>query len=166
MAPLLTLEGFRIRYAGEKPHYEYWAGEAIQKSHATWLHGRTQKVVMRLLDDIGYESLPEVTLRLDSEYEPVPDVIAVESPFPQPYPTRAFAVVAEILSPDDPFSRVLRKCGLYERWGIQQIVVIDPAARVVWSFENGTLIETEVLARRGPKEATAAKLWAEVGGVR
>ena len=47
MAPLLTLEEFRDRYAGEKPYYEYWDGEAIQKSHATSLHGLIQKFVMR-----------------------------------------------------------------------------------------------------------------------
>jgi len=104
----------------------------------------------------------EVTLRLDNDYEPVPDVIAVDRPIQQPYPTRAFALVVEILSPDDPFSRVLRKCRLYERWGIQRILVIDPDTRVVWSFENGALNETTLLARRGTKEATAAELWAEV----
>jgi Uma2 family endonuclease len=90
---LLTLEEFRVRYAGEKPYYEYWAGEAIQKSMATFLHGLIQKILMRLLDDLGYESASEVTLRIDNEYEPVPDVIAVEPPLPDPYPTHAFAVV-------------------------------------------------------------------------
>jgi hypothetical protein len=44
MAPLLTVEEFRVRYAGEKPYYEFWAGEAIQKSHATSLHGLIQKI--------------------------------------------------------------------------------------------------------------------------
>ena len=159
---MLTLEEFRVRYAGEKPYYEYWAGEAIQKSHATCLHGSTQVIAACLLHDIGYVSAVEVTLRLDNDYEPVPDVIAVDRPIQQPYPTRAFALVVEILSPDDPFSRVLRKCRLYERWGIQRILVIDPDTRVVWSFENGALNETTLLARRGTKEATAAELWAEV----
>ena len=90
-------------------------------------------------------------------------MIAVEPPLPDPYPTRAFAAVVEILSPDDPFSRVLRKCRLYEGWGIERIIVIDPDARIVWSFENGIPIETDVVARRGTKEATAAELWAKVG---
>ena len=150
-------------YAGEKPCYEYWAGEAVQKSRATSLHGLIQKIVMRLLDEIGYESVSEVTLSLDGDYEPVPDVIAVDPPIQQPYPTEPFAVAVEILSPDDSFSRVLRKCRLYEHWGIQRILVIDPDARIVWSFENGTLNETALIARRGTKEATAAQLWAKVG---
>jgi Uma2 family endonuclease len=159
---LLTLEEFRVRYAGEKPSYEYWAGEAIQKSMPTWLHGLIQTIVARLLDDIGYQSGSEVTIRLDTDYEPVPDVIAINSPLSEPYPTDPFAVVVEILSPDDPFSRVLRKCRLYERWGIGRIIVIDPAARIVWSFENGIPIETSILARRDTKEVTAPELWAAV----
>jgi Uma2 family endonuclease len=159
---LLTLEEFRVRCAGEKPYYEYWAGEAVQKSLPTTLHGLIQTTVGQLLKDLGYRAASEVTLRLDRDYEPVPDVIAMDPPIQQPYPTRAFAVVAEILSLDDPFSRVLRKCRLYERWGIQRILVIDPDTRIVWSFENGTLNETTLLARRGTKEITAAQLWAEV----
>ena len=159
---LLTLEEFRVRYAGEKPYYEYWSGEAIQKSMPTTLHGTIQPIVVSLFKDIGYRSASEVTLRIDRDYEPIADVIADDAPLQQPYPTRAFAVVVEILSPDDPFSRVLRKCRLYERWGIQRILVIDPDTRLVWSFENGTLNETALLARRGTKEATAAELWAEV----
>jgi Uma2 family endonuclease len=159
---LLTLEEFRVRYAGEKPYYEYWSGEAIQKSMATWLHGIIQIVLGQMLNSIGYRSGSEVTLRLVKDYEPVADVIAADPPIIQPYPTDPFAVVIEILSPDDPFSRVLRKCRLYERWGIQRILVIDPDTRVVWSFENGTLNETSLIARRGTREATAAELWAEV----
>jgi len=86
MAPLLTVEEFRVRYAGEKPYYEFWAGEAIQKSHATSLHGLIQKIVMRLLNEIGYESASEVTLRIDRDYEPVPDVIAVDPRYRNPTP--------------------------------------------------------------------------------
>jgi Uma2 family endonuclease len=158
----LTLEEFRTRYAGEKPYYEYWAGEAIQKARPTFLHGLIQKILTLLLDRIGYESASEVTLRLDPDYEPVPDVIAVEPPMPEPYPTAPFAVAIEILSPQDPFSRVMRKCRMYESWGIQRIIAIDPVVRLVWSFEKGNPCETEVIARRGESEVTAAELWAEL----
>ena len=159
---LLTLEEFRARYAGEKPYFEYWAGEAIQKSMPTWLHGLIQKILMFLLDGIGYESASEVTLRIDPSYEPVPDVIAVEPPALLTYPTAPFAVAIEILSPDDPFSRVVRKCRLYEQWGIERIVVIDPALRIVWSFENGNPCETGTIAQRRDRSVTAAQLWSEL----
>jgi Uma2 family endonuclease len=159
---LLTLDDFRTRYAGEKPCYEYWAGKAIQKSMPTWLHGLIQKILMFLLDGIGYESASEVSLRFDPAYEPVPDVIAVEPPAFQLYPSVPFAVAIEILSPEDSFSRVLRKCRLYEQWGIERIIVIDPALRVVWSFENGNPNETDVVAQRGGRAVMSAELWQEL----
>jgi Uma2 family endonuclease len=158
----LSLEEFHARYDGEKPYFEYWDGEAVQKSMPTGLHALIQKVLMRLLDAIGFESFSEVTLKLDPDYEPIPDVIAVEDQAVDPYPTEPFEIAIEILSPADPFARVVRKCGLYEKWGIRQIIVVDPKARLVWSFENGLLGKTDVVARRGDRVITAQELWAEV----
>jgi Uma2 family endonuclease len=158
----LSVEEFHARYDGHKPYYEYWNGEAFQKSAATLLHGRIQGILLRLLDGIGYVSAPEVTLKLDPAYEPIPDVITIDGAIGDPYPTSPFDVVIEILSPDDSFSRVLRKCRLYEQWGIRQIVVIDPADRLIWRFENGAPQETDVIARRGDAEITAQALWDEL----
>jgi Uma2 family endonuclease len=160
--PKLSLEEFHERYDGEKPYYEYWDGEAVRKSMPTALHGLIQKILMMLLDGLGYESLSEVTLKLDPAYEPIPDVIAVEGAIGNPYPTTAFDVVIEILSPQDSFSRVLRKYRLYKRWGILQIVVIDPADRLIWRFENGVLVETDIIAHRGDAAIPAQALWDEV----
>jgi Uma2 family endonuclease len=158
----LSVEEFHARYDGEKPYYEYWNGEAVQKSMPTLLHCLIQKVLLGLLDGIGYASASEVTLKLDPSYEPIPDVIAIDGPVGDPYPTSPFEVAIEILSPDDSFSRVLRKCRLYEQWGIRQIVVIDPADRLVWRFEKGAAQETDVIARRGDASIPAQTLWDEV----
>jgi len=158
----LSVQEFHTRYGGEKPYYEYWNGEAVQKSAATLLHGRIQAILLRLLDAIGYDSAPEVTLKLDLAYEPIPDVIAADGGIGDPYPTSPFDVVIEILSPEDSFSRVLRKCRLYEQWGIGRILVIDPADRLIWHFENGAPQETSVIAQRGEQTIPAQSLWDEV----
>jgi Uma2 family endonuclease len=158
----LSVEEFHARYDGEKPYYEYWNGEAVQKSMPTRIHSLIQKILLRLLDGIGYDSGAEVTLKLDSAYEPIPDVIAADGGIGDPYPTSPFDVVIEILSPDDSFSRVLRKCRLYEQWGIRQIVVIDPVERLVWHYENGAPKETDVIARRGEQAVSTQALWDEV----
>jgi Uma2 family endonuclease len=158
----LSLQEFHDRYDGEKPYYEYWDGEAVQKSMATKLHGLIQLILGRLLGGIGYAAGCEVTLKLDPAYEPIPDVITLDGPIGDPYPTSPFEVVIEILSPDDSFSRVLRKCKLYEQWGIRQIVVIDPKDRLVWRFENGVHRESDVIATRGDAAINAQTLWDEV----
>ena len=158
----LSLQAFHARYDGEKPYFEYWDGEAVQKSMPTWLHGLIQGILVQLLKAVGYQAGSEITLKLNPSYEPIPDVIAIEGPLRGSYPTDPFEVVIEILSPDDPFSRVLRKCRLYETWGIRQVVVVDPEARVVWRFENGSAKETDVIATRGERVVLARELWAEV----
>jgi Uma2 family endonuclease len=158
----LSLDAFHARFDSEKPHFEYWDGEAVQKSTSTRLHSLIQKILVKLLDGLGYDSGQEITLKLDPAYEPVPDVIAAEGRIGDPYPTEPFEVVIEILSPEDSFSRVLRKCRLYEAWGIRQVLAIDPKARLIWSFENGSPRETDVIARRGERAVTAGELWEEV----
>jgi Uma2 family endonuclease len=105
----LTKEEFHTRYDGEEPYYEYWDGEVEQKATPKSIHGLVQKLLTRLLDDLGYESACEVEIHLDPSYEPVPDVIAAEGALENPYPTKPFEVVIEILSPDDQFSRVPRQ---------------------------------------------------------
>jgi Uma2 family endonuclease len=105
----LSLEEFHNRYDGEKPYFEYWDGEAVQKSTPTRLHALIQQILVRLLNAMGYDSGPEITLKLDPAYEPIPDVIAAEGSIGDPYPTEPFEIAIEILSPQDPFSRVLRK---------------------------------------------------------
>jgi Uma2 family endonuclease len=158
----LTKEEFHARYEGEKPYFEFWDGEAVQKTGGTWLHSMTQGALLRLLDNIGFDSLPEVTLHLEPSYELIPDVIALEGIPRGDYPTEPFEVVIEVLMPQDPFTRVMRKCRLYERWGIRQIVIVDPQDRLVWRFENGIPVETEVIATRGEAQIPARALWDEV----
>jgi Uma2 family endonuclease len=158
----LSLEEFHARYDGEKPYFEYWDGEAVQKSMPTRLHGLIQEILVRLLGALGYDPGLEITIKLDPAYEPIPDVIAAEGAIGDPYPTEPFEVVIEILSPADPFSRVLRKCRLYEKWGIRQVVVVDPKARLIWSFEDGSPRETDIIAQRGERSITARELWEEV----
>jgi Uma2 family endonuclease len=155
----LSLDEFHSRYAGRKPYFEYWNGEAIQKSMPTKLHSLIQRILLDLLEALGYEVSHEIGLRLDPAWEPVPDVIAGET-IGDPYPTEAFEVVIEILSPDDLFSQVLRKCVLYSRWNIRQIVVVDPQTRAIWKFEDGDLRATQTIANRGDRSLTAAQLWA------
>jgi Uma2 family endonuclease len=158
----LSLEEFHARFDGEKPYFEYWDGEAVQKTMPTHVHSLIQEILVRLLGALGYDAGQEITLKLDPAYEPIPDVIAAEGAIGDPYPTEPFEVAIEILSPEDTFSRVVRKCRLYEKWGIRQVVVVDPTARLIWSFEKGSPRETDIIARGGERGIAARELWQEV----
>ncbi len=141
----LTVAEFEAQYGQEKPYYEFWYGEAVQKSMPTWIHGLLQRIVMELLRDAGYKAASEVKLKIDPDFHPVPDVIATKGYIEQPYPTNVLEVVVEILSDDDPMSRLLTKCRTYQRWGFQDIYVVDPNARVVFRWSEHRLEEVDVL---------------------
>ena len=159
----LTIEEFRTRYAEEKPYYEYWFGEAVQKSVPTWLHGLLQLIVCEFLTRAGYRAGPEVELRIDPDWQPKPDVVAalvVE----HPYPTKPVDVVVEIISPEDRMNRVFEKCHQYVRIGICKIFVMDPQLHYAWEWS----VQTENLERLSTmllpngQQIVVADLWNEL----
>jgi len=134
----LTLEEFERRYAGSDRPYEYWHGEIIEKAVPTWLHSVLQALITDLLREAGYKAGPEVDLRLDRDFAPRPDVMAGRQSIETRYPTEPgqVEIVVEILSPDDPMTRVLAKCEEYVRIGIQQVYVADPESETGWMWNR------------------------------
>jgi Uma2 family endonuclease len=161
---LLTLEEFRLRYANEKPYYEYWFGEAIQKAVPTTLHGLLQLILCVLLKRLDYRAAPEVELRIDPNWQPKPDVLASLSPLERPYPTKPVEVVIEVLSPTDAMSLVHEKCRNYERIGFKQIFVLDPEFRKgwEWSRETQNLERIETLRLTNDRSIELKEVWQEL----
>ena len=161
---LLPLEEFRLRYAKEKPYYEYWFGEAIQKAAATTSHGVLQKILCALLSITGYRAALEVELRIDPNWQPTPDVIASSSPLERPYPTKPVEVVIEILSPTDAMNIVHEKCGNYQRLGFERIFVLDPESRKSWEWSRETqnLERIYTLDLTNGKRITLETVWQEL----
>lgn len=130
----LTLEEFHRLYDGAKPAYEYWHGVAVRKSMPTSLHGIVQFVIMALLDRAGWTTASEVRLKVVSDVEPVPDVIALRGKIKGPYPTSAPELCIEILSPGDTLAQAIRKAKTYISWGSQAAWIIDPQMRTAWTL--------------------------------
>ena len=158
VAPKLSLEEFQDRYGHADRAYEYWNGEARSKGIPTWIHGLLQKIVMLVLDEAGFESAPEVELRIAREIHPRPDVIATRTqPVEEPYPSRALDVVVEIISEDDRISNIREHCHKYEEWGFTGIYLVDPSDRSVVQWRNGASIPVPELAG-----IPVQKIWAEL----
>ena len=138
VTPSLTLEEFRARFGQQKPGFEYWFGKPIQKTTPTWLHAVLQGIIREALRRAGYKSGSEVELRIDPQWEPVPDVIATLKPI-QDYPTEPVEIVVEIHSPDDKLVHLIRKCRQYERIGTERTFVLDPVDKLAWQWKSGSL---------------------------
>ena len=135
----LSIEEFHRLYDGAKPAYEYWFGEAVQKPMPTLLHGIVQFLLAMLLERSGWNTSLEVRLKVASDAEPVPDVIAVRGKFRGSYPTVAPELCVEILSPGDTLPKALERAKSYISWGSGCVWIIDPEKRTAWTvLEGGT----------------------------
>jgi Uma2 family endonuclease len=162
----LTLEQFHERYTdADKPYYEYWHGEAIQKNVPTRAHSYLQAILAQAFEAAGYHAGPELTLRIDPDWEPVPDVAASLSN-EQPYPTKPIEIVAEVLSPKDRPAHVLDKCRHYQNIGIGQIYVFDPELRTaqIWNSEHDKLDSVDRLALGNGVIMQVDQLWLALDG--
>jgi Uma2 family endonuclease len=133
-AQFLSLQQFEQTYGDEKPYYEYWFGEAIQKPMPTSLHGTAQIVLGMLLLSRGWKAASEVKLKLSPFANPIPDLIADPKAIESPFPTKPFALCIEILSPADDLRRLFQKCAHYLDWGIQTVWIIDTEQRQAYSM--------------------------------
>lgn len=132
----LSLEEFHKIYSGAKPAYEFWHGTATQKSTPTILHGIVQMILSMLLENAGWNTASEVRLKIVSDAEPVPDLIATLGKLKGRYPTVAPPLCIEILSPSDTLARVLEKAKTYLSWGSECVWIIDPEKRTAWSVSQ------------------------------
>ncbi len=133
---LLSIQEFHRLYDEAEPAYEYWFGEAIQKSVPTLLHGVVQFIIATLLERAGWNTSLEVRLKVVPDSEPVPDVIAVQGKFRGPYPTSAPELCVEILSPGDTLPKAIEKAKRYLSWGSQCVWIIDPEKCTAWTLSH------------------------------
>lgn len=128
----LTLEEFHRLYDGVKPNHEYWYGVAIPKPMATSLHSLLQLVLTMLLTSRGWKPLPELTLKMGSGLELIPDLVATRRRIQLPYPSEPVEICIEILSPDDRLKKTLDKARLYLDWGVGFVWIVNPIERTAW----------------------------------
>ena len=160
----LTRDEFHERYHDCKPHYEYWFGEAIQKSKPTWLHALVQSILGEMFRRAGYKSGSELELRIDPNWEPVPDVVATLRGIETPYPTKPVEIVVEVLSAEDRAGKTLPKCRQYTEIGIEKVFVVDPEARDGWEWnaEAGHLERVQELRLTNGRVITLDDVWKEL----
>lgn len=166
-AQFLTIQQFEEAYAGQKPYYEYWFGEAVQKSMPTGLHGVLQIVLASMLMARGWKVASEVKLKLSTVANPIPDLIADLKPIQDPYPTKPFLLCVEILSPDDDLRRIFQKGANYLGWGIGYVWIIDPDQGKAYSMsleqpKPVELTREDTLIAPPGKPLPLAELFAEV----
>lgn len=136
--------------------YELVDGELIPKMTPTTPHSRTQKRLLRLIDDwcdktgIG-EVNPEwavALVRLGVDWSPVPDLTYISRErVPPDWDGEGVCpgiplLVVEIISPGQTFGQMTQKATDYLLAGVDRVWVVDPKAQSVTVFQPGNLPQT------------------------
>jgi Uma2 family endonuclease len=133
-----------------KPETEWILGRPVQKVSPTRTHSRLQSAFLLAIDAWGADrgqAGPEWRFRASPPGEDirplVPDVAYLSyerlrplSEHDRELPPVPPEIVVEILSPDDREKRVLEKIRVYRAWGVDLILIVDPAARRVEVYER------------------------------
>lgn len=144
----VALEDY-LQTSYEGPDPEFIAGEVVERTMPTWLHGRTVYLLGLMFARQGVTGLfvaVETRLRLRPDLVRIPDLCVYQAPAPrEPFPSHPPLVAVEVLSPDDLFSGIRTKFDEYAAWGVKHIWLIDPEARKALVYEDGGLRRVETL---------------------
>ena len=108
VTPKLTRQAFREIYADRKPNWELIDGEPEQKALGSKRHSFLQLILGQMLGELGYRTGAELTLEINEDWEPVPDIAGMLRPDTDKdavYQKSPPSSVIDILSPSDRFSR-------------------------------------------------------------
>jgi Uma2 family endonuclease len=149
----LTLEDFLALPEGETV-YELMDGVAIPKVSPKRFHSRTQKALLRILDDwcgdrgeVGIEWAVALQ-RNGNDWVPVPDLLYVSYDLcprdwnedaPCPIPPD---LVIEIISPGQSFGAMTEKATDYLATGVLRVWILDPKIQSVTVFAPDFLPKT------------------------
>lgn len=144
---VLTYEQYVDKYQDQ--NFEFWDGQAIERSMPTWEHGILSGIIWMLLRNIGYKAAVEVELRIVDRTRPGPrpDVIASQTEKVKPgYPIHGLDVVVEVVSENDSYTHLKDKCRTYAAWQCREIYVVDPSDHSIQQWRNGSLTSVPNLA--------------------
>jgi Uma2 family endonuclease len=112
------------------------------------------------------EVFPELRTQTSTSNFRVPDVLVVHTGQNfERYITRPPLIAVEILSPEDRLAAMKDKAAEYRRFGIENIWIIDPEQRIVYTYSGASLepVHTGELAVQGtPIRVVLSELFAEL----
>ena len=136
-APLVSVEEYLRRTS--KPNCDYIDGVMRPKPWPDRAHGVVQgKLGSLLMQFRDFQPCIELTCKMRDTMYLVPDLAVMRKERIQdPYPTEPVHLCIEILSREDRFSAILRKCEHYLDWGVDAAWIVDPESLRAWEYRRG-----------------------------
>jgi Uma2 family endonuclease len=114
----------------------------------------------------GVEVFPELRTQTAAKNFRVPDVLVVGAGESfERYVTRPPLIAIEILSPEDRLTAMEAKAAEYQRFGVENIWVIDPGLRIAYRYTGAGLEKVrtgELVVQDTPIRVALGELFAEL----
>ncbi len=124
-----------------RPDVDYVDGELEERNLGEQWHSVVQKTIAAIFymrrKDWGLRSLTEQRVQVNATRYRIPDVCVVSSADPiEPILHTPPLLCVEVLSPEDRFSRTLKRVQEFIRMGVPQVWIIDPNSRDIWTVSD------------------------------
>ena len=124
-----------------EPDCEYYDGVVVERNLGEIEHAYLQALLATLFTNQAAEwnifALTEQRVQITPKRFLVPDVCVMRRGSPwESILTRPPLVVIEIMSPEDTVRRASAKAGEYLQFGVENVWVIDPSARVAYKASS------------------------------
>jgi Uma2 family endonuclease len=152
------------------PDREYVDGRIEERNLGEKEHSIIQRYLTFLFmlkrAEWAVEVFPELRTQTQSRRFRVPDVLVTRTDDQfERYITKPPLIAVEILSPEDTLTAMRTKAGEYREFGIENIWIIDPEARVVHRFTGTGLEEVkagELIVPGTPIRIVLSEMFAEL----
>lgn len=143
--PYTTIEEYLS--SSYEPDVDYVDGEIEERNLGEMDHADLQSILVTLFrahqKEWNVKAFTELRVQVSPTRFRVPDVTVVDASKPRsPIVREAPVLCLEVLSPEDRFSRSLRKFRDYLTMGVPEVWVFDPEKRIVYVLRrDGTQTE-------------------------
>lgn len=124
-----------------EPDCDYVDGELEDRNGGEFDHGDLQSEIVHYFRThrrkFSVRAVTEWRTRISLTRYRVPDVTLIREPFTKErILTQPAYVCIEVLSPEDRWARLTKKLNDYVNAGVENIWVIDPVERTVWTYDE------------------------------
>jgi Uma2 family endonuclease len=152
------------------PDREFVDGQIEERNLGEKEHSLIQRYLTFLFmlhrSEWRVEVFPELRTQTQSKRFRVPDVLVVRAGDKfERYITRAPLIAIEILSPEDTLTAMRAKAGEYRDFGVENIWIIDPEARIAYRSTAAGLEEVhegELTVPNTPIRVVLSEMFAEL----
>jgi Uma2 family endonuclease len=145
-----------------RPDCEYLEGVLVQRRGGEWRHSRTQALVGSMLSNEAQQWGLIVLISPRVRVSPMRVRIADVALVANLDETRPPVLAIEIVSPEDTFSEIARRCSEFLQAGVRAVWLIDPDSRIGHLCTDRLRVERTILEVPGtPVELDLAEVFSE-----